>query len=128
MSFFDKLSGLNKKIELPPQDAPRPIDETHTHQWELLLKTYSSPKILGQIAQSVSESVLQKALFGFTTLHWQCKVGGETKTEELLGSDTTQLDDLVVKADQVGTQYFQVGSNTYAIGKIQGQTGALPIK
>lgn len=89
------------------------------HDWELISRTYSPPRkdaaALSQLG--LKDDVLQKALSGVTTYLWQCKNTGELRTEELLGSDKDELEELVEKVDRGGMQYIRMNGNVYAIAK-----------
>lgn len=89
------------------------------HDWELISRTYSAPRrdVAAIASLNLDPTVLQKALTGVTTYLWQCKNTGEIRTEELLGSDKDELEELVNKVDLSGMQYIRMNDNVYAIAK-----------
>ena len=101
------LNLLSKKVQVAPIKEP-----DHQHVLELISKTYAAPRkeVTGGDAKTI-----EKALFGVTTLLWQCKVCSEFTKEELLGSDTSTLDELIEKAEEYGPQYIQQGDKTYVV-------------
>lgn len=99
------------------------------HDWEMISRTYSPPRRDAQAlaALNLDADVLQKALTGVTTYLWQCKNTGEIRTEELLGSDKDELEELVEKVDRGGMQYIRMNNNVYAIAKwVPPQDGSEP--
>lgn len=122
MDFIKRI--FNRK---PAKGAEASPDSNHSHQWELLLRTYCPPTPINS-PSVISDDFQQKATFGFTTLLWECSVGRETRKEEILGTEPLYLDELVEKAEQFGPQYFQRNGSTYAIGKFQAQNTAVPLK
>lgn len=99
------------------------------HDWELISRTYSAPRRDAQSLASLNldTEVLQKALAGVTTYLWQCKNTGEIRTEELLGTDKDELEELVDKVDRGGMQYVRMNGNVYAIAKwVPPQDGSQP--
>lgn len=99
------------------------------HDWELVSRTYSQPRrdaaALSQLG--LDNDVLQKALSGVTTYLWQCRNTGELRTEELLGTDKDELEELVEKVDRGGMQYIRMNGNVYAIAKwVPPQDGSQP--
>lgn len=111
----------------PEEIVPNAPKNCEQHQWELLLRTYSPPRVVSD-PEKLPQETLEKALFGFTTLFWECMVGKETKKEEILGSEQSQLDELTAKAEQFGPQYFQRGQTTYILAKVPPTTGSIPVK
>jgi hypothetical protein len=97
-----------KKKETPLEKAPpkkRAPRTKHEHVWKIIGKTYAPPSNVNlQKLQNVSGASLEKAMFGVTTLLWEC-VCGETKKEELLGSDDDLLESLIDKAEKIGPQF-----------------------
>lgn len=90
--------------------------DSHTHTWDLVAKTYARPvKGLSQPVDDIK--FLEKALFGVTTCTWQCPDCGETKTQEMLGTDENQLADVIDKVDKAGgqAQYIKENDKTYVI-------------
>jgi hypothetical protein len=69
--------------------------------------------------QNVPAQLIEKALFGVTTLVWECKLTGETKKEEVLGSDENQLEEICANAATFGPQYVEMGDGMYIVAKWQ---------
>lgn len=101
----------NKALE--PQ---KEIAVDHTHQWEVVMKTYAPPR---KNLEGSDEKTLQKALFGVTVLVWRCVVCSESRQEEVLGSDENQLDELLEKVEAYGPQYLQKEGITFVVAKYQ---------
>lgn len=106
------------------QDLP---DGDHKHEWQFITKTYGAPRknIEGQ-----GTIAYEKALFGVTTFLWECLVCKALRKQELLGSEGSQLDDILQKAESFGPQYIQREGVTYAIAKMQpqAQTPGIPVR
>ncbi len=89
--------------------------EPQKHEWILISKTYAAPR--RDIAAQLPADAQQKALFGVTTYLWQCAVTGETRKEEMMGSDESQWHEIVDKVDKFGMQYIKDGDKTYAVAQ-----------
>lgn len=130
-----KIPAFIKKIsfdeEKPLQNKDSLGKPDHQHQYELLLKTFAPPRKdwEGKI-ETTGDKMVEKLLFGVTTLLWKCVLCAETKKEEILGSDEVQLDEIFDKVDKYGPQYIQKeGGKTYVIGKFQQtNTGTVPVR
>lgn len=85
------------------------------HNWQLVGKTYAPPSVA---KEGMTAETLEKVLFGVTTLLWECTITGDTRKEELLGSDESQLTLLCEKADKFGMQYVTVNGKSYAIALV----------
>lgn len=85
------------------------------HQWELVGKTYAPPKEALNITDPKTQ---EKALFGVTTLLWVCALTGETRKEEMIGSDDSQLTTLCEKAEKYGMQYVMNNGKQYALALV----------
>lgn len=101
--------------------------QEHKHEWELLSKTQApatkniSAEALKNFSQADND-LLDRALFGVTVFLWECLVCKELRKEQVLGSDMTQLDEMVDKADKYGPQYIQrVDGTTFVLAKYQPQ-------
>lgn len=107
-----------------PKDIPEqpPIAEKpdHQHTFEIVIKTYSSPKLeIIDKNLSLNDKILEGMLFGLTTLLWRCEICGDTRKEILLGSDESQLEEILEKVKKLGTQTIQKDGETFLIGKWQ---------
>ena len=130
------LSNFLKKFSPKEQETPQSMEDNeipsmkpqHEHQFELFLKTFAPPRAdwEGKIANT-TEKIVEKLLFGVTTLLFKCVLCTETKKEEVLGSDEQQLDEIFEKVEKFGPQYVQRDGITYAIGKLQ-QQGVVPVR
>ena len=108
--MFENLFGTTPDTVL---EVPEPqIEKT----WELVAKTYAPP--LRTFNKEIDDmATLQKVLFGVTTCVWQCAQTGEIRKEEILGSDESQLRDILEKVDRAGgaLQYIKENNKIYAI-------------
>ena len=91
------------------------------HDWELISKTYAPPR---KDLTNVPSEYAEKAMFGVTTLLWQCKIKGETKKEEVLGTDENQLEEMLANATALGPQYLERPEGMYVIARWQTPQGA----
>ncbi len=116
--------GQNKKAEaIAKQYIKReevPLGKTthdHKHEWELLSKTYAPPR--QDLTYNTSDKeIIDRALFGVTVFLWECLICKVLRKEQVLGSDTTQLDEMVDKADKYGPQYIQrIDGTTFILAK-----------
>lgn len=89
----------------------------HKHEWELVSKT-SAPSRKDIPQAQMDQDTLNKLLFGVTTYLWECILCKDLRKEVVLGSDVSQLDELLDKADRFGPQYIQgTNGSTFVIGK-----------
>ena len=102
------------KIEDRP---PKPI---HTHEWDLISKTYAPPvKNITLNQNGVEKDIMEKTLFGVTVILWQCLVCKDLRKEEMLGSDENTLDELIVKSEEYGPQFIEREGKIYVVAKYQ---------
>lgn len=89
------------------------------HDWVLQAKNFSPPRkdIEALSKLNLPAAVLEKAVCGVTTYMWQCAITGELRKQEILGSDSDELAELVDKVDKGGMQYIRMNGNTYAIAQ-----------
>lgn len=118
MDFLKKLfkSSKDQEFTIPSMVPPVP-PETHTHQFEIIMKTYAPPN--PRVDVKNSESLSQEVLFGITTLLFKCLICSELKQEKVLGTDEQPLDAVLNKADLYGPQYIQKENVTYVVAKYQ---------
>lgn len=131
--FIGENNGDIPKISLE-NEGVKNVDKSdeHQHEWKFIAKTYGAPR------SSVGENgqqVLERALFGITTFLWECVMCKNLRKEELLGSEGSQLEDMLVKAEQFGPQYVQRDRTTFIIAKYSvqqqqqsTQPGYIPLK
>ncbi len=93
----------------------------HDHQYDLVLKTYAPPKP-EYLKEGLSESIVEKLLFGITMLLWRCVICNNSKKEEIIGTDENQLEETLNKVLKFGPQYIQKEGTTFVIGKWQPPT------
>ncbi len=117
MDFFKKLFKSSKDNFTIPSMATVVPPETHTHQHEIIMKTYAPPNKTADIKGS--ESVAQELLFGITTLLFKCLLCSDLKQEKVLGTDEQPLDEILNKANLYGPQYIQKDNVTYVVAKYQ---------
>jgi len=109
-------------MEEPKETPVEKKELKHTHMWKIVGKTYAPPSPL-QITAELEGSVhidnetVQKALFGVTTLLWECSSCGETKREELLGSDEDLLESVINKAEKIGPQFVDRRGKSFIISE-----------
>lgn len=91
-----------------------------THEWGLVARTYGPPRpILPNDLSNIPPEIIQKAMFGVTTYFFECAHCKERKMEEMLGSDISELDTLIQKAESTGEmQYVNHNGMTYAMAKV----------
>ena len=87
-----------------------------THDWKLIAKSYAPPR-KDITNTSLASDVMQKALFGVTTLLQECVACHALRKEEMLGTDENQLQDILDKVKEFGMQYVRDGDKTYAIAQ-----------
>ena len=98
MNLIQRLQDLFKR-------SPQKPMPTVKHKWQLVTKTFAPPaQMAGLSLSQIPTDTLEKMILGVTTYLWECLLTGEVKTEEVLGSDTPMLDELLVKAKQFGRQ------------------------
>lgn len=90
----------------------------HTHEWTLTSKTYAAPRKEVQ-GLGLSEALIEKAMFGVTTLLWECSVCQQLRKEEALGTDEQQLEVVLDNAARLGPQYLERESGMYIVAKWQ---------
>ena len=120
---INKLINNKKEVIIPKVSKPKAKPKAkpvrvpaHQHIWKIVGKTYAPPINLAGINIQIPEKPLEKAMFGITTLLWECPCG-ETKKEELLGSDEDLLESLVNKADKIGPQFIERVGKTFIISE-----------
>jgi len=90
--------------------------EICNHDWEIRARTYAPPvKNLQTIIQDLK--LLEKVVFGVTTCVWVCKVCGEIRKEEMLGTDENQWLEIVEKVEKFGMQYIKENEQVYGVAK-----------
>lgn len=108
---FSKKEVIQPDTNFPQPQAVGPLP--HTHEWVALSKTYAPPR--RSLIQGLEGEVLQHALFGVTTILWECGICKELRKAYSLGSDKSELDELLDKTDLYGPQYLQRDGKTYSI-------------
>lgn len=86
------------------------------HDWQLVAKSYAPP--IKDVSNINDPKILEKALFGVTTLLWSCTITGDTKVEEMIGSDENHLHDVLERAKKFGMQYVPYDGEKYAIALV----------
>ena len=119
MDFLKKLfkSSKDQEFTIPSLVPPVP-PETHTHQFEIIMKTYAPPSPKADMI-NISSGLSEAVVFGITTLLFKCLICSELKQEEVLGTDEQPLDAVLNKADLYGPQYIQKDNITYVVAKYQ---------
>jgi hypothetical protein len=88
----------------------------HNHTWALVARTYARPR-RDIPTEMLKGEVVEKLLFGVTTLVWECASCGNTRQEFLLGSDQDTLDEVLDKVDEFGNQVVVRGENKYVVNR-----------
>lgn len=116
--------SLLKKISFPEESK-------HQHLWKIFGKTYAPPTNLNLTnVQNIPSEIIERAMFGLTTLLWECNCG-ETKREELLGSDEDLLESLIDKADKIGPQFVERRGKSFIVSEWKPQDqnpNMIPVK
>ena len=86
------------------------------HDWQLVAKSYAPP--IKDTTNISDPKLMEKALFGVTTLLWQCTITGQTKIEEMIGSDENHLHDILERAEKFGMQYVPYNGKKFAIALV----------
>lgn len=119
MLFGNLLKKVNKKDQVK-------LLESGQHDWQLVARSYAPPA--RQIPPQVTDrDILDRAMFGVTTLLWQDMITGQTKKEEMLGSDENQLYDILEKVNKYGLQHIDYSGKKFAIAEVPVE-GVLPIR
>lgn len=110
MDFFKKpkAADIAQQLvgrEVNPLVAQEQQEPDHKHEWELLSKT-TAPSRRDIPQTNFDKEVLERMLFGVTVFLWECLICRVLRKETILGSDVTQLDELIDKADKFGPQYI----------------------
>lgn len=124
----DIAKELVRKEVTPVVQTQQDEKPDHNHEWELLSKTQAPPR--RDIPQTnYDKDILDRMLFGVTVFLWECLLCHKLRKESVLGSDVTQLDELIDKADRFGPQYIQrTDGQTFAIIKYTNQQGPIPMR
>jgi hypothetical protein len=99
--------------EIEEQEESMP-EADHKHEWEVYAKTYAAPVKNSQLTVQ-DPQVLEKMLFGVTTMVLKCVICNGVFKEQMIGSDEPQLVAMVSKVNQYGPQYFQEDGVTYVL-------------
>lgn len=121
MTIQSKIKKLIKErkgvAKIVPDSKPKEREiPGHQHVWKVIGKTYAPPTNLNLSSNQMSERSIERAMFGLTTLLWECTCG-ETKREELLGSDEDLLESVINKADKIGPQFVERNGKSYIISE-----------
>lgn len=114
---MNKITKYFNDFFKAPEEGTIEMDKTNcTHQWELTAKTYAPPvRPITNVLQDLK--ILEKALFGVTTCVWQCAKCGDIRKEEMMGTDESQLLDILEKVDRAGgqAQYIKENNKVYVV-------------
>ncbi len=127
IKFLNNL--FHKKVEVVEQATvlPERTEPQHMHSWVVVTRTYAPPVKVN--ANTVTGS--DKSMFGVTTILWECATCGETRKEEMLGSEQSTLDELIDKVRKTGPQYIEDGGETFVFNKwtpVSAAPGVLPLR
>lgn len=101
----------------------------HAHEWDLLSKTHILKRetINPTDFDKVDQSTMDKMLFGGTVFLWECLICKQLRKEDVLGGETTPLDEFIDKAALYGPQYYQKNGETFQIAKLINQPAKAPV-
>ena len=106
---FKLLDG--EKIELNDEEVRQP------RNWQIIARTHASPT--GQVPANLQDiALVEKLMFGVTTLLLQDELTGDIRKEEIIGSDENQLFNILEKARQFGMQYINYNGERFAIATV----------
>jgi hypothetical protein len=97
---FLKIFSKQPVVELPKSQVK--------HKWQLTSRSYAPPvrNYNGDLTK-LPQPLVEKLLLGVTTYLWECLITGDMKKEEIIGSDTQVLDELLIKAKAYGRQIIK---------------------
>ncbi len=111
---------------------PAKTGPQHMHTWVLTAQTFAPPVTLNVTNSAINDTAfLEKASFGVTTLLWECDRCSVTKKEEMLGSESDTLEELVKKVKMTGPQFIERDGETYVFNKwvpVASIPGNIPIR
>lgn len=117
--LFETLSKLKRMFKNPFKSDPGSalmVLPPEQHDWQLVAKTFAPP--IKDLTNITDAKLLEKALFGVTTLLWQCSLTGDTKIETMIGSDENHLQDILERAEKFGMQYVPFNGKKFAIALV----------
>ena len=101
--------------------------EVCNHDWEITARTYAPPvKNLQTVIQDLK--LLEKVVFGVTTCIWVCKLCGQMRKEEMLGTDENQWLDIVERVEKFGMQYIKENGKVYGVAQWVPDLDKVPVK
>jgi len=115
-----KISNLFRKKEIT--DLALDCE----HSWLLFAKNYAAPR--REIPEGLNDSLAEKAVMGVTTYLWNCSVCGNIRQTEVLGSDGSQLEEVLDKAEKLGVQYVERKDRVFAIAQVPADDSRIPVK
>ena len=121
--MLEKIINKIKEVDTPMAPSsytPQPPkEEAHQHEWQPISKTYAAPR--RALIEGLEGEVLEHALFGVTTILWECVICKQLRKAYSLGSDKSELDELLDKTETYGPQYIQRDGVTYVLSRYQVQ-------
>ncbi len=120
-NLFKEEPKLEDSVAVMPDSIPTPeeagVFDDEVHQWQLIARSYAPP------AQYIPETLqdaklVEKAMFGVTTILLQDINTGAIRKEEILGSDENQLFVILDKADRYGMQYVPFNGKRFAVALV----------
>ena len=96
-----------------------------SHSWNLFSKTYAAPKPANE---HIPESSFERVIFGVTTFLWECMNCGTLRQEQALGSDDSQLAEVLDKAERLGIQYINYNGKRFGIALVPQGEGNVPLR
>lgn len=110
-------------------NQPSPSTTQHIHQWAEKLRSVAPRRNnLPDFQTPPDTEVLEKALLGVLTVIYECSICKELYKTELLGSDKTELDDILDNVEKTGGQYYTRNGLTFVIQRHQPTQQAVTLR
>lgn len=80
----------------------------------MVSRSYAAPirNFEGLDINEMSQNLVEKIMLGVTTYLWECLLTGDVRKEEVIGSDSEILEELLVKTKQYGRQIIRDDKGT----------------
>jgi len=109
-----KLKPERDMDNLPTTSYPEiSYEDFCDHQWREKLRSYAPPrKDVANIPMD-DKDLASTLLMGVTTIIEECPICKSTRRESVLGNPDPQLDEMLDKVLEYGTQYMQRNGHTF---------------
>lgn len=85
------------------------------HDWNAIAKTYAPPISSERTIEDIK--LLERALFGVTTIIFKCSACGEIEKQEMVGSDENRWHEIIERVERNGIQYIKEGGKVYGVAE-----------